>query len=68
MFIFRAVLIFMAFFTILVSEIPKETKELLVVVSNSWNSSKGTLYRFERVGSDWEKVSNNLSCYWKEGE
>jgi D-alanyl-D-alanine dipeptidase len=38
-------------------KIPNSTKQLIVVVSKSWNSSTAKLYRFEKVGNNWRKIS-----------
>lgn len=43
--------------------IPDTSKQLIVVVTPSWEASKGSLYRFERAESvsDWELISEPVS-------
>jgi len=41
--------------------IPKETKQLLKVVTKGWNDREGVLQRFERNDSSWKKVGKPIS-------
>ncbi len=36
--------------------IPSDTRQLLIVVGEGWNSPRAKLYRFERRGTKWERV------------
>ena len=36
--------------------LPRETRQLIVVVSNDWRASSATLYRLEKKGSAWKRV------------
>ena len=42
------------------AQIP-DTKQLLVVTTKNWSTSNGTLQRFEKEGSSWQKVGKAIS-------
>jgi len=42
------------------AQIP-DTKQLIVVTTKNWSTSNGTLQRFEKEGSSWEKVGKAIN-------
>jgi len=42
-------------------EIPKETKQILEVITPSWNSRNGTLQRYAKDNKGWHKVGKPIS-------
>ena len=40
------------------SVVPADSRQLIVVTTESWEATSGSLQRFERVGDNWEPVSD----------
>ena len=43
------------------SPVPRESRQLLVVVSPEWKADQGKLYRFERKEKKWRQVGESIS-------
>ena len=41
--------------------IPKESRQLLMVTTNSWSDKEGKLQRFEKIENSWSKVGRPIS-------
>jgi D-alanyl-D-alanine dipeptidase len=43
------------------SPVPRESRQLLIVVSPAWKADHGRLYRFERAGAKWRRVGRAVA-------
>ena len=57
----RGVLLLLSTLSLWAWNPPASTRQLLVVVSDSWNAPNARLYRFEKSGKNWHKVGSDVS-------
>ncbi len=45
---------------------PSSCKQLVIVTSESWSSSNGTLSLLERTGETWDTIATEIPVFWVE--